>query len=138
MKQANTSVKLLERENQGLKDTVVHLEVVLTRKEVELEKITKRLQEAEIFMAKWNSRSTKLSEVIELGNDGTTGLGFQSTESTIDQKEKDKDFEFLKDAPKFVKEKASGKKVLACQFCLKTGHKKTFLLSLQKIFNESF
>ena len=56
------------------------------------------------------------------------------------EKEKGKDFEFLKDAPKFVKEKANGKKVLVCQFCLKTGHKKHFCYlykkSLMKVSNK--
>lgn len=110
MKEVKKTIKPLEKESQSLKDTIVQLKVMLTKMDAELHTVTNKLSDVEATFAKWNSSTSRLNDVFDQGNDGTTGLGYPTSidklaQESMNAKHK-KSLSFLKDAPVFVK--ASG------------------------------
>lgn len=69
----------LTKKNDDQKDSVARLEVMLTKKDVEHEKVKRELEKTSESLSKWNLGKTKLSEILSIGQEDSTGLGYKPT-----------------------------------------------------------
>ncbi|XP_073039267.1 uncharacterized protein [Primulina eburnea] len=92
----NAELKSVAKENADLKAVVAKLEVVLSKKDLELGHIKEELQKATETLSKFNSSTSKLETILSVGRDDKKGLGFkvsvfeigESSKSTVFVKEK--------------------------------------------------
>ncbi|XP_075479000.1 uncharacterized protein LOC142519868 [Primulina tabacum] len=67
---------ILSKENTELKSQVSRLEVILSKKDLELWKVKEELGEATQILAKLNSSSSKLDSLLMIGKNDKAGLGY--------------------------------------------------------------
>ncbi|XP_075515429.1 uncharacterized protein LOC142550075 [Primulina tabacum] len=72
----NKANSLLSKENTELKSNLSRLEVLLSRKDLELCKVKDDLEKASKTLAKFNSSSSKLDIVLTMGKDSRSGHGY--------------------------------------------------------------
>ncbi|XP_075521583.1 uncharacterized protein LOC142554792 [Primulina tabacum] len=72
----NKANSLLSKVNTKLKNNLSRLEVLLSRKDLELCKVKDDLEKASKTLAKFNSSSSKLDTVLTMGKDNRSGLGY--------------------------------------------------------------
>ncbi|XP_073019433.1 uncharacterized protein [Primulina eburnea] len=70
------SNSILSKENTDLKSSLTRLEVLLSKKDLELCRVKDELDKASMTLAKFNSSSSKLDTMINMGNEGRTGLDY--------------------------------------------------------------
>lgn len=68
----------LSKENDELKDQLVKLEVMLTRRDVELGTFSSKIDHAEEIFHKLNTGTSKLNDILSISHMGTTDLGFDN------------------------------------------------------------
>ncbi|XP_075507483.1 uncharacterized protein LOC142544308 [Primulina tabacum] len=72
----NNVNSLLSKENIELKSNLSRLEVLVSRKDLELCKVKDDIEKASKTLAKFNSSSSKLDTVLTIGKDNRSGLGY--------------------------------------------------------------
>ncbi|XP_073019134.1 uncharacterized protein [Primulina eburnea] len=78
----NETNSILSKENIDLKSSLTRLEVLLSKKDLELCRVKDELDKASKTLAKFNSSTSKLDTVLNMGKEGRFGLGY--TESTYE------------------------------------------------------
>ncbi|XP_012843176.1 PREDICTED: uncharacterized protein LOC105963330 [Erythranthe guttata] len=122
------------KENSSLKETITHLEVGITKKDLELAKVKDELKEATLAIKRMNTGTTKLEEIVSLEKyNKKEGLGFK--------KQVKKQKPVKKKEIVFVKEKGSNGKEsrnftvttsesrirgYICHYCFSPGHIRPF------------
>ncbi|XP_075512784.1 uncharacterized protein LOC142548375 [Primulina tabacum] len=74
---------ILSKENTELKSQVSRLEVILSKKDLELCKVKEELGEATQILAKLNSSSSKLDSLLMIGKNDKAGLGYTNHQFEI-------------------------------------------------------
>ncbi|XP_075494766.1 uncharacterized protein LOC142532333 [Primulina tabacum] len=72
----NETNTILPKENTELRSSLSLLEVLLSRKDLELCKVKDDLEKASKTLAKFNSSTSKLDTTLTMGKDGRTSLGY--------------------------------------------------------------
>lgn len=134
---------LLSKENTDLKGSVSRLEVLLTKKDLELNTAKLELEKANQTLKMMNSSTSKLDSILMMGRDGKTGLGY--CESTFETGECSKTPVFVKESkatnvqPKVsqkdnVNPQGHQKRIrhFICHYCLKSGHIKPYCFKLRQ------
>ncbi|XP_075504434.1 uncharacterized protein LOC142541862 [Primulina tabacum] len=67
---------ILSKDNTDLKECVSRLEVVLSKKDLEICRVKDDLEKALKTLGKFNSSSTKLDSMLMMGNNSRAGLGY--------------------------------------------------------------
>ncbi|XP_073049030.1 uncharacterized protein [Primulina eburnea] len=73
----NAELKSVVKENADLKAVVAKLEVILSKKDLELGKTREDIQKATDTLSKFNTSSSKLESILLMGRDDKRGLGFK-------------------------------------------------------------
>ncbi|XP_075507432.1 uncharacterized protein LOC142544257 [Primulina tabacum] len=74
---------ILSKENTELKSQVSRLEVILSKKDLELCKVKEEIGEATQILAKLNSSSSKLDSLLMMGKNDKAGLGYTNHQFEI-------------------------------------------------------
>ncbi|XP_073025191.1 uncharacterized protein [Primulina eburnea] len=74
---------LVAKENTELKSQVSRLEVILSKKDLELCKVKEELGDASQILAKLNSSSSKLDSLLMIGKNDKAGLGYMNHQFEI-------------------------------------------------------
>lgn len=141
---------LLSKENTDLKVSVSRLEVLLTKKDLELNTAKIELEKVNQTLERMNLSTSNLDSILMMGRDGKSDLG--QCESTFETGECSKTPVFVKESkatigqPKTVRvphEPQQEKKVnpqgyhrsrrhFICHYCLKPGHIKPYCFKLRQ------
>ncbi|XP_073290686.1 uncharacterized protein [Primulina huaijiensis] len=138
------------KENTELKAVVAKLEVILSKKDLEMGKIKDELQIATETLTKFNSSMSKLESILLMGRDDKKGLGFKDSVFEIGESSK---------SPVFVKGKTETftppqttlstkssspkrqhathtpkkrKRRYVCHYCFKAGHIRPYCCKLRE------
>ncbi|XP_073120987.1 uncharacterized protein [Henckelia pumila] len=84
----NKTNSALTKENSELKASVARLEVVLSKKDLELGMVKEELETANATLAKFNSSKTKLDSILMMGKDDRAGLGFHNSKFEVGESSK--------------------------------------------------
>ncbi|XP_073300487.1 uncharacterized protein [Primulina huaijiensis] len=84
LKRNETNSKL-SKENTDLKSNLSRLEILLSKKDLELCKVKNDLEKTSKILAKFNTSSSKLDSMLTMGKESKTGLGY--VESTYEHGE---------------------------------------------------
>lgn len=119
-------------ENDHLKESATRIEAAFTIKDIELEKVQKKLDDALCSIEKFNKGKGKLDEVTSIGQADTSGLGFKVYSKKVPN------------CPTFLKECETNSYVLKnqyqktrrtkymCHYCFTPGHIHPFCRKLFK------
>ncbi|XP_073133712.1 uncharacterized protein [Henckelia pumila] len=77
----NKSNSALSKENSELKAAVARLEVILSKKYMELYRLKEELGRATATLSKFNSSKAKLDSMLMIGQNDRTGLGFENSKN---------------------------------------------------------
>ncbi|XP_073277678.1 uncharacterized protein [Primulina huaijiensis] len=140
----------LMKENTKLKAVVAKLEVILSKKDLEMGKIKDELQIATETLTKFNSSTSKLESILLMGRDDKKGLGFKDSVFEIGESSK---------SPVFVKGKTETftlpqttsstkssspkrqhathtpnkrKRRYVCHYCFRAGHIRPYCFKLRE------
>ncbi|XP_073057055.1 uncharacterized protein [Primulina eburnea] len=142
---------ILSKENVELKSQISRLEVILSKKDLELCKVKEELREATQVLAKMNSSSSKLDSLLMIGQNDKAGLGYSNSlfETGESSNAKEKPTVFVKgsvetpntthtekSAPSKVrmsiKKSKSRKRHFICHYCFRPGHIKPYCFKLRE------
>ncbi|XP_073041763.1 uncharacterized protein [Primulina eburnea] len=142
---------ILSKENVELKSQISRLEVILSKKDLELCKAKEELREATQVLAKMNSSSSKLDSLLMIGQNDKAGLGYSNSlfETGESSNAKEKPTVFVKgsvetpntthtekSAPSKVrmsiKKSKSRKRHFICHYCFRPGHIKPYCFKLRE------
>ncbi|XP_073132366.1 uncharacterized protein [Henckelia pumila] len=84
----NKSNSALSKENSELKAALAKLEVILSKKDLELYRIKEELGKATATLAMFNSSKAKLESMLVMGQNDKTGLGFENNKFEVGQSSK--------------------------------------------------
>ncbi|XP_073016618.1 uncharacterized protein [Primulina eburnea] len=145
----NAELKSVMKENADLKAVVAKLEVILSKKDLELGKTREDLQRATETLSKFNTSTSKLESILLMGRDDKKGLGFkdsvfetgESSKSTVFVKGKDDTSPQLqskspiKSSPPKRQSAApiprKRKRRYVCHYCFKPGHIRPYCFKLR-------
>ncbi|XP_073036620.1 uncharacterized protein [Primulina eburnea] len=145
----NAELKSVVKENADLKAVVAKLEVIVSKKDLELGKTREDLQKATETLSRFNTSSSKLESILLMGRDDKRGLGFkdsvyetgESSKSTVFVKGKADTSPQLpskspiKSSPQIKQPSAStskkGKRRYVCHYCFKPGHIRPYCFKLR-------
>ncbi|XP_073019280.1 uncharacterized protein [Primulina eburnea] len=141
---------ILSKENAELKSQISRLEVILSKKDLELCKVKEELGEATQILAKMNSSSSKLDSLLMIGQNDKAGLGYPNSlfeigeSSNTERKptffvkgsvETSNATQTEKGAPSkrqiFTKKSKSRKRHFICHYCFRPGHIKPYCFKLR-------
>ncbi|XP_075515957.1 uncharacterized protein LOC142550785 [Primulina tabacum] len=141
---------ILSKENAELKSQISRLEVILSKKDLELCKVKKELGEATQILAKMNSSSSKLDSLLMIGQNDKVGLGYPNSlfeigeSSNTERKptvfvkgsvETSNATQTEKGAPSkrqiSTKKSKSRKRHFICHYCFRPGHIKPYFFKLR-------
>ncbi|XP_073287691.1 uncharacterized protein [Primulina huaijiensis] len=141
---------ILSKENTEVKSNVSRLEVILSKKDLELCKIKEELKEATQILAKINSSSSKLDSLLMIGKNDKAGLGYTNNllETGESSNTERKPTVFVKGSaevsnathtekgvsskrPISTKKPKSRKRHFICHYCFRPGHIKPFCFKLR-------
>ncbi|XP_073064132.1 uncharacterized protein [Primulina eburnea] len=141
---------ILSKENDELKSQISRLEVILSKKDLELCKIKEELGEATQILGKMNSSSSKLDSLLMTGQNDKAGLGYPNSlfETGESSNTKGKQTVFVKgsvetsyatqtekSAPSkggmSIKKSKSKKRHFICHYCYRPGHIKPYCFKLR-------
>ncbi|XP_073061619.1 uncharacterized protein [Primulina eburnea] len=142
---------ILSKENVELKSQISRIEVILSKKDLELCKVKEELKEATQVLAKMNSSSSKLDSLLMIGQNDKAGLGYSNSlfETGESSNAKEKPTVFVKEsvetpntthteksAPSKVrmpiKKSKSRKRHFICHYCFRPGHIKPYCFKLRE------
>ncbi|XP_073046244.1 uncharacterized protein [Primulina eburnea] len=140
----------LSKENVELKSQISRLEVILSKKDLELCKIKEELGEATQILAKMNSSSSKLDSLLMTGQNDKAGLGYPNSLFEIGESSntKGKQTVFVKGSVEAsnatqtekstpskgrmsIKKSKSRKRHFICHYCYRPGHIKPYCFKLR-------
>ncbi|XP_073138773.1 uncharacterized protein [Henckelia pumila] len=84
----NKSNSALSKENSELKAAVARLEVILSKKDMELYRLKEELGRDTATFAKFNSSKAKLDSMLMIGQNDRTGLGFENSKFEVGESSK--------------------------------------------------
>ncbi|XP_075473849.1 uncharacterized protein LOC142504889 [Primulina tabacum] len=141
---------ILSKENTELKSQVSRLEVILSKKDLELCKVKEELEEATQILAKLNSSSSKLDSLLMIGKNDKAGLGYTNHQFEIGESSNTerKPTVFVKGSAEIsnatytekgvsskrqisTKKSKSRKRHFICHYCLRPGHIKPYCFKLR-------
>ncbi|XP_073049518.1 uncharacterized protein [Primulina eburnea] len=144
---------ILSKENTELKSQVSRLEVILSKKDLELCKVKEELGEATQILAKLNSSSSKLDSLLMIGKNDKAGLGYtnhqyETGESSNTER---KPTVFVKRSAEIsntshtekgvsskgqisTKKSKSRKRQFICHYCFRPGHIKPYCFRLRDVY----
>ncbi|XP_073024323.1 uncharacterized protein [Primulina eburnea] len=141
---------ILSKENTELKSQVSRLEVILSKKDLELCKVKEELEKATQILAKLNTSTSKLDSLLMNGKNDKAGLGYSNSlfeigeSSNIERKptvfvkekaETPNDPHTGKGAPSkrqlSTKKSKSRKRHFICHYCFRPGHIKPYCFKLR-------
>ncbi|XP_073138221.1 uncharacterized protein [Henckelia pumila] len=140
---------ILTKENTELKADLARLEVIMSKKDLELGLLNSELEKAKTTLSGFNSSSHKLDTLLSMGKNDNFGLGFK--ESVFETDESSKTPVFVKkgnDSLIYPSTASKGKKPIVeknnsvpkpkqwkrpfvCHYCLKPGHIRLFCRKLK-------
>ncbi|XP_075499843.1 uncharacterized protein LOC142538405 [Primulina tabacum] len=141
---------ILSKENAELKSQISLLEVILSKKDLELCKVKEELGEATQILAKMNLSSSKLDSLLMIGQNDKSGLGYPNSlfeigeSSNTERKptvfikgsvETSNATQTEKGAPSkrqiSTKKSKSRKRHFICHYCFRPGHIKPYCFKLR-------
>ncbi|XP_075473510.1 uncharacterized protein LOC142504545 [Primulina tabacum] len=141
---------ILSKDNAELKSQISRLEVILSKKDLELCKVKEELGEATQILAKMNSSSSKLDSLLMIGQNDKAGLGYPNSlfeigeSSNTERKptvfvkgsvETSNATQTEKGAPSkrqiSTKKSKSRKRHFICHYCFRPGHIKPYCFKLR-------
>ncbi|XP_075524464.1 uncharacterized protein LOC142556847 [Primulina tabacum] len=141
---------ILSEENTELKSQVSRLEVILSKKDLELCKVKEELGEATQILAKLNSSSSKLDSLLMIGKNDKAGLGYTNHQFEIGESSNTerKPTVFVKGSAEIsnatytekgvsskrqisTKKSKSRKRHFICHYCFRPGHIKPYCFKLR-------
>ncbi|XP_073017944.1 uncharacterized protein [Primulina eburnea] len=141
---------ILSKENTELKSQVSRLEVILSKKDLELCKVKEELEKSSQIFAKLNSSTSKLDSLLMNGKNDKAGLGYSNSlfeigessnterKPTVFVKEKAETSNVPhtgKGAPSkrqlSTKKSKSRKRHFICHYCFRPGHIKPYCFKLR-------
>ncbi|XP_075483854.1 uncharacterized protein LOC142524011 [Primulina tabacum] len=141
---------ILSKENTELKSQVSRLEVILSKKDLELCKVKEELEEATQILAKLNSSSSKLDSLLMIGKNDKAGLGYTNHQFEIGESSNTerKPTVFVKGSAEIsyatytekgvsskrqisTKKSKSRKRHFICHYCFRPGHIKPYCFKLR-------
>ncbi|XP_075473355.1 uncharacterized protein LOC142504363 [Primulina tabacum] len=141
---------ILSKENTELKSQVSRLEVILSKKDLELCKVKEELGEATQILAKLNSSSSKLDSLLMIGKNDKAGLGYTNHQFEIGESSNTerKPTVFVKGSAEIsnatytekgvsskrqisTKKSKSRNRHFICHYCFRHGHIKPYCFKLR-------
>ncbi|XP_075515565.1 uncharacterized protein LOC142550212 [Primulina tabacum] len=141
---------ILSKENTELKSQISRLEVILSKKDLELCKVKEELGEATQILAKLNSSSFKLDSLLMIGKNDKAGLGYTNHQFEIGESSNTerKPTVFVKESAEIsnatytekcvsskrqisTKKSKSRKCHFICHYCFRPGHIKPYCFKLR-------
>ncbi|XP_073049472.1 uncharacterized protein [Primulina eburnea] len=141
---------ILSKENAELKSQISRLEVILSKKDLELCKVKEELGEATQILAKMNSSSSKLDSLLMIGQNDKAGLGYPNSLFEIGESSNTerKPTVFVKGSVETsnatqteegapskrqisTKKSKSRKRHFICHYCFRSGHIKPYCFKLR-------
>ncbi|XP_073039009.1 uncharacterized protein [Primulina eburnea] len=141
---------ILSKENSELKSNISRLEVILSKKDLELCKVKEDLGEATQIIAKLNSSSSKLDSLLMIGKNDKAGLGYTNNLFEIGESSNTerKPTVFVKESVEIsnashtekgvsskkqisTKKSKSRKRHFICHYCFRLGHIKPYCFKLR-------
>ncbi|XP_075499732.1 uncharacterized protein LOC142538258 [Primulina tabacum] len=141
---------ILSKENAELKSQISRLEVILSKKDLELCKVKEKLGEATQILAKMNSSSSKLDSLLIIGQNDKAGLGYPNSLFEIGESSNTerKPTVFVKESVETsnatqtekgapskrqisTKKSKSRKRHFICHYCFRPGHIKPYCFKLR-------
>ncbi|XP_073290496.1 uncharacterized protein [Primulina huaijiensis] len=146
---STTSVNVSKDDESEADDEEITLEIILSKKDLELGKTKEELQKATETLSKFNSSTSKLDSILLMGRDDKKGLGFkdsvfeigESSKSTIFVKGKD-DTSTQPQSKSPIKRSLPKRQPAApicekrkrryvCHYCFKPGHIRPYCFKLR-------
>ncbi|XP_073019283.1 uncharacterized protein [Primulina eburnea] len=140
---------ILSKENTELKSQISRLEVILSKKDLELCKVKEELGDATQILAKLNSSSSKLDSLLMIGKNDKAGLGYPKHQFEIGESSNAeiKSTVFVKESVEnsnathtekgvpskgkiSTKKSKSRKRHFICHYCFRPGHIKPYCFKL--------
>ncbi|XP_073063983.1 uncharacterized protein [Primulina eburnea] len=141
---------IISKENAELKSQISRLEVILSKKDLELCKVKEELGEATQILTKMNSSSSKLDSLLMIGQNDKAGLGYPNSLFEIGESSntKGKPTVFVKGSVETskathtekgasskrrmsIKKSKSRKRHFICHYCYRPGHIKPYCFKLR-------
>jgi hypothetical protein len=123
----------LSKENVFQKDSIAKLEVMLTKRDIECEKLRTDLTKETETLTRLNKGKAKLDEVLNLGNQGRSGIGYgdkmfvKMGESTSNEEQFSQYKHVSTPMPKKYR-----KRRYVCHHCFSPGHIRPFCYKLKQ------